>query len=121
MQAYLRHRAEIAGMLDERRYPLWWVESQISAGAIALLHNDGAVIGVERKHYPGGLVELHGMFAAGDLEAILELIDLACAAGREAGCEVAAISSRPGWARILKERGFEPHQTMIVKDLSDGA
>lgn len=116
--AYLRHRAEIAGMLDERRYPIEWVEAQISEGRIALLDNATSIIGVERREYPGGLVELHGMFAAGDMAGILELIDAAVLSARQHGFDCAAISSKPAWGRILKSRGFVPHQLTIVKDLA---
>jgi hypothetical protein len=119
--AYIEHRAEIAGMLNERRYPLWWVEAQISEGRIALLSNDTAIIGVERREYPGGLVELHGMFAAGDMAGVLELIDEACEAGKLAGCDVASIDSKPAWQRILKDKGFRPVKTLIEKDLAHGA
>jgi hypothetical protein len=97
-----------------------WVEQRIADGSITLLENEAGMIGVERRHYPGGLVELHGLFAVGDLDAILELIDLACEAGRLAGCDVAAISSRPEWARVLRTRGFRVEQQVIVKDLRDG-
>ena len=119
--AYLRHRAEIAGILDERRFPLWWVESQISEGRIALMSNDTAIIGVERREYPGGLIELHGMFAAGDMAGVLELIDQAVEAARLAGCDVASIDSKAGWSRVLKSRGFVPAKTLIEKDLHYGA
>lgn len=118
---YLRHRAQIIGMLDDRRWPYWWVENEISEGRITLLESETAVIGVEKKSYPGGLVELHGMFAAGELDGILELIDHAVEAARLQGCDAAAISSRPAWVRLLKSRGFEPHQQTIVKDLRNGA
>ncbi|MGL5735960.1 MAG: hypothetical protein ACRCYS_13920 [Beijerinckiaceae bacterium] len=113
----MKFAAEIEAILDPRKWPIEWVETRIADGSIALFENDGAVIGVERRHYPGGLVELHGMFAAGALESILELIDLACEAGREAGCDVAAISSRPGWGKVLASRGFETEQVRIVKEL----
>jgi hypothetical protein len=112
-----RHRDEIASILDERFYPLAWVEQEIAAGRIALMHNDTAIIGIERRHYPGGAVELHGMFAAGALAGILELIDLAIEAGRQAGCTVAAIDSRGGWSKVLKSRGFAVDRVRIVKEL----
>lgn len=113
----MRFRAEIEAMLDPRRWPIEWLEARIADGSIALMENDTAIIGIERRHYPGGLVELHGMFAAGDMAGIMELIDLAIAAARQAGCDCAAISSRPGWAKVLKTRGFHASQTMIVKEL----
>lgn len=120
MAAYTRHRAEVASILDERFYPLEWLESRIQTGWIDLLHNDKAVIGLEVRTYPGGAMELHGLFAAGDKDAIGELIDVACEAGRQAGCVVAAIESRPGWVRELKDKGFTVDKVRITKDLSDG-
>ena len=115
--AFARHRGEIASILDERFYPLAWVEQEIAAGRIGLMHNDTAIIGIERRVYPGGAVELHGMFAAGRMAGVLELIDLAIEAGRLSGCTVAAIDSRPGWATVLKTRGFVRDRLRIVKDL----
>lgn len=112
---YLRHRAEIIGMLDERRFPYWWVENEISEGRIALLENETAIIGVEKKVYPGGLVELHAMFAAGDLDGIRELEALACEAARMQGCDVTAIESRPGWERVFPD--YRKEQVRIVKEL----
>lgn len=113
----MRFRAEIEAMLDPQRWPIEWLEARIADGSITLIENETALIGVERRHYPGGLVELHGVFAAGDMAGIMELIDLAVAGAKQAGCDCAAISSRPGWAKVLKSRGFLPTQTTIVKEL----
>ena len=115
--ALVRHRAEIASILDERFYPLWWVEAEIAAGRIAVMANDTAIIGFEAKRYPGGATELHGMFAAGELAGILDLIDQVCSLGVELGVTVAAIESRQGWAKVLKTRGFQPDRLRIVKEL----
>lgn len=115
--AYLRHRAEILSILDERKWPHWWLENEISEGRIALLSNDTAIIGVERKVYPGGYEELHGMFAAGDMNGVLELIDQAVEAAKLQGLDGASIASKPAWARILKSRGFVPDQLTITREL----
>jgi hypothetical protein len=117
-EAYGRHRAEIAGLLDERYYPLEWVETAICEGRIALLHNDGAVLGVERRHYPGGASELHAMFAAGTLSSVLELCDQACEAGKLAGLDCAAVESRGGWEKALRSRGFVRDRVRLVKGLN---
>ena len=113
---YLRHRQEVASILDPRKWPLEWLEGEISEGRIAILENDTAIIGVEKKVYPGGYVELHGMFAAGELNGILELIDAAVQVAEAQGMDGATISSREGWARILKSRGFVPQQLTITKE-----
>lgn len=107
-------------MLDPRKWPLEWVEQRVADGSIAIFENDTAIIGVERRHYPGGLVELHCMFAAGALDGVLALTDSVIAAGRQAGCDIAVVSSRVGWARPLKDWGFRVEQQVIVKDLRDG-
>jgi len=114
---YLRHRQEVASILDPRKWPVEWLEGEISEGRIAILENDTAIIGVEKKVYPGGYVELHGMFAAGELNGILELIDAAVQVAEAQGMDGATISSREGWARILKSRGFVPQQLTITKEL----
>lgn len=115
--AYARHRDEIAGMLDERFYPLSWVDQQVASGAIRTMVNDGGFIGFEVKEYPSGAREAHGMFAVGDLDAILELIDQVEAYARSQGFIALTIASREGWAKVLKPRGFEPHQLTIMKEL----
>lgn len=112
-----RFRQAIADLTDERLYPMWWIEQQIEAGTIMLMENEAAIIGVERRIYPGGAIELHGLFAAGAIDAIVRLIEDACEAGRIAGCIMASISSRPGWSRVLKDRGFAMSQQTLVKDL----
>ena len=112
-----RFRDEIAALIDDRLYPMDWIEARIAEGSIMLMENDAAIIGVERRHYPGGAVELHGLFAAGELPGVLNLIDEACEAARAAGCTMATIASRPGWARILESRGFKMTQQTITKDL----
>lgn len=116
-EAYCRHHHEVVGLLDQRFYPIEWVDQRVWMGAIRLLSNDHAVAGFEIKQYPGGARELHGMFACGDLEHILPLVDEAEALARELKCHVFAIESRPGWSKLLKSRGFTPHQLRIVKEL----
>lgn len=117
IEAYLRHRDEIASLIDERFYPLDHIEQRIEAGTIGLLYNDTSLIGIEIKDYPGGAKELHGLFACGELSGILELIDRALILGCEVGCTHATISSREGWSKLLKGRGFVPHQTSIIREL----
>jgi len=118
---YQRHRSEIAETLDPRCYTIDWLDvALLNRGAMAL-GNDRAVIVVTVKHYPAGASELHGLVAAGEMDGILELIEQAETAGRANGLTFACIASRPGWARILKERGYRTHQVELRKELSDGA
>lgn len=110
-----RWRDAVADIVDERFFPLEWVEAEIEAGRITLVENDTAVIGIQRREYPGGAVELHGMFAAGEVEGISALVDEVIAAAE--GYDVAVIESRAGWARLFKAKGFEVDRIRIVKEL----
>lgn len=116
-QSYQRHRAEIAELLDSRCYSIEWLDCEVLNGRIRLIGDDRAVIAFEVKQYPAGARELHGMVAAGDLAAILELIGQAEQWARGQGIAFASIASRPGWAKLLKGRGYEPHQVEIRKEL----
>lgn len=115
-----RFRDDVASLLDQRFYPLEWVEAEIAAGRIGIMANEAAIIGFQAKRYPGGATELHGMFAAGELSGILALIDEICGASKELGVTVAAIESRGAWARVLKDRGFVQDRVRIIKELQDG-
>ncbi len=114
---YIRHREEIAGLLDPRCYSIDWLDDEVANGRVVPFGNDGAVILVEIKEYPAGAKEVHGMVAAGEMVAILSLIDRAETWGREQGCAFASISSREGWARLLATRGYAPFQLTIRKEL----
>jgi hypothetical protein len=60
---------------------------------------------------------LHGLVAAGSLEAILPLIVQAEDWARSHGVTFACIASRPGWGRVLKDLGYVLHQVELRKDL----
>lgn len=113
--AYAAHRDAIAGMLDERKYPLAWVDREVAEGRIAVVGDEVACVGVTRREYPGGAVELHVMFAAGELEACLCIWDKIEAAA--VGFDLAAVESRDGWVRALASRGFAKEQVRLVKGL----
>ena len=116
MEAYNRHREAIRALLDERFYPLAWVDREVWNGNIRTLANDTAIIGFEVKTYPGGAKEVHGMFAAGDLAGIVALVADAEEFGRSIKCDVASIESRAGWARVFPD--YHAHQLRIVKELN---
>lgn len=120
-KAYQDHRAEIAALLDPRCYTIEWLDCEILNGAIRVMGDDRAVIAFEVKNYPTGALELHGMVAAGELPAILGLIEQAEEWARAQGIAFASIASRPGWARVLAGRGYAVDQVTIKKDLRHGA
>lgn len=120
MTPYQRHRDEIAALLDPRCYTIEWLDAQIERGNMLAFGNDAAVIVVAVKQYPAGGTELHGMVAAGELDAILLLIEEAEAWGRSCNVTFACIASREGWGKVLKQNGYSVYQTVLRKDLCNG-
>lgn len=118
---YYRHRGEIADLLDPRCYSIEWLDAELANGRALAFGNESAVIAITVKTYPMGAIELHGLVAAGALDGILALIEEAEEWGRVHGLTFACISSRPGWSRVLKAKGWQVHQVELRKDLSNGA
>lgn len=115
--AYQRHRGEIGALLDPRCYTIEWLDQQLASQCAMAFGDDKAVIVVSWKVYPTGTTELHGLVAAGALESVLWLIEEAESWGRGHGFTFSCIASRPGWQRVLKDRGYAVHQTELRKDL----
>ena len=116
--AYLLRRAEIGALLDPRCYTLEWLDGQVWCGRIKVWHSDDALILAEVRTFPAGAREIHGMMAVGELGGIVGLIEHAEQWAASEGIEFATIASRPGWARVLKSRGYETYQTDVRKELS---
>jgi hypothetical protein len=115
IEAYQRHRDEIASILDTAFYTIEWVDKQIADGVFKVFGSDKAVILTEIRTYPTGVKTIHGLVAAGALDAIKQLIAFAEQYGRDNGCIVAEIESREGWLKTLP--GYELYQVAIRKVL----
>lgn len=114
---YQARRNAIAALLDPRCYSIEWLDQQILDSEALLFTSADAIIVVAVKRYPAGATELHGLVAAGEMEAILPLIGQAEDWARNLGVTFACIASRPGWERVLKTRGYRLYQTDLRKDL----
>lgn len=114
---YQSRRSTIRGMLDERCYTIDWLDVMIANGDARVFASPEAVIVVAVKRYPAGATELHGLVAAGTLNAILPLIAESEEWAKGNGVTFAAIASREGWSRVLKESGYRLHQTELRKEL----
>ena len=121
--SYIRFRPLLAEALDPRLYTVefldWlWMASQHDE-RVRFWFSDNAAIVVEVRAYPTGAKVIHGLAAAGELGEIVELlIPRAEAWGSAIGCVLAIIESRPGWARTLKQHGYEPHQQALRKEIA---
>jgi hypothetical protein len=117
---YVSRRDQIAELLDPRCYTIKWLDLQIIDAKAHVFANPEAVIIVEVRVYPAGAREIHGLCAAGDLPAILDLIEQAESWGRSEGLDFASVASREGWQRVLESKGYRPHQLEVRKELRDG-
>lgn len=82
------------------------VAAAIDVGTAQLWESPGALLVTEVNVGPR-LKELHFWLAAGELDAVLALADIVMDWGREIGCQVATLTGRKGWERVMKRRGWD--------------
>lgn len=121
MKSYQDYRDAFASLLDPAKWPIEWLDEEIALGRATTFCDDDACIIAALRQFPGGMIEVHGLCATGDLSAIKALVTQAEEWGRQNGAGLASISSRRGWARAMTSEGYAETQVMIEKDLSDGA
>lgn len=115
---YERWRPELASLLDTRFHTIEWLDGQILSGKMQLFSDEQSAIVTAVKAYPTGAKECQIMAATGELDhltgpAILRVEQWAA----KQGCIVVTIQSRSGWKKIMKSKGYEPHQTCIRKGI----
>lgn len=115
---YLEFRDAFMGVLDQRYYPIDWLDQRVFEGRATVFRSAHAAIVVELRRYPGGAMDVHGLIAAGNkAEIVNELIPRAEEWGRENGCVAGVVESRPAWAKALKSSGYEISQVTVRKEL----
>ena len=113
---YSRFRDDFAEVLDPKLYSIIWLDNEVRQGRFRIIVGEEAAIVFGLRFYPTGAKDVEGLIAAGDLNEIVEvLIPQAEEYGRSIGCVGAIIESREGWAKVLKSRGYEPHQVALRK------
>lgn len=113
-EAYLPFREEFIALAPDK-YPAAYMDCQVATCVWQCWSDGKSAILAEIRTYPSGLMEVHGLAAAGVLEGIKKLIPLAEEYGRHLGCTIASIESRPEWARVLPD--YEVEQVRVVKGL----
>lgn len=95
------------------------VEMALSQGSAQLwLSEDGQGAAVtEVNTYPSGLMRARIWLSAGKLDSVLSMDEAFSDWARELGCEEIELLGRRGWARVLKEQGWEPHLLIVTKRL----
>jgi len=66
--------------------------------------------------YPGKKV-LHIFLAGGDLDQIVDMDSSAVEFAKMNGCTGVTIAGRKGWARVLKDKGYQETYTVLGKDI----
>jgi hypothetical protein len=115
--SYLDFRPAFEAALDRRYYPIEWLDQRLADERATFMGTERAAIVVELRQYPGGALDVHGLIAAGDKDEIVNiLIPQAEAWGRERGCIAGVVESRAGWAKTLKNSGYEMSQMTVRKE-----
>lgn len=109
LEAALDHAGRTHG-LDDVRALLAAGEARFWAGRASAL-----VAAIERD--PGERRLLIWLAGGARDELEDELLPLAEAWGREAGCRRALVIGRAGWERTLKTKGYAPLARLIAKEL----
>lgn len=116
--SYPDWRDAFASALDERLYSIEYLDHLLLSGRAHFFCTPDAAIVTEFKSFPTGARAVAGLIAAGDLNDITEvLIPRAEEWGRINGCTFGMIDSRPGWARQMKQHGYETFQVSLIKEL----
>jgi hypothetical protein len=115
---YREFRPAFAEALDPRLYNIEHLDRILTERWAAFFCSENAAIVAGIKTFPTGAQALDIVIATGpQAELVNELYPDVEAWGRERGCTIAIIESRPGWAKVMKRHGYETFQVSIAKDL----
>ena len=116
--SYADWRGRFLEAVDEDLHPADWIDAMVATGKWRFWESDKAAILAELNTYPSGVKEVHGIVAAGDLDAIKALIPMAERWGRAGGATRATIQSSPAWSRLMADSGYRVEQVIIAKELA---
>lgn len=93
------------------------LEQAVREGRAHLWLGDGAAMVTEFEHYPLTKV-IRVWLGVGDMAALLDMQAQVEAWAKTQGCAKAVIFTRPGWERVLRQRGFERSHVTLTKELT---
>jgi hypothetical protein len=119
--------AELARWLPElsramRRSPpsadtLQFLEQEVLANRATLWAADRSCAVTQLVLTQAGERHLHFWLCAGDLREVRATMPLIERWGAQQGCTVATLNGRPGWARVLSNRGYRQAGAVLRKEL----
>ena len=115
---YARFRKRLAQALEPQFHPIEYLDGLLERGEAIAFANDDAILICELLNYPGGARVINVLIAAGKKADIIgSLREQAEEWARGVGCTHALVESRAGWAKALKQFGYEPYQVTVRKEL----
>lgn len=85
-------------------------------GDFHLWANDNGCAVTEITVYPNGNV-FHVFLAGGHLSDIIDMEESAAVWGRASGCTQMTIAGRPGWKKVLGDRGWKEKFTVMSREI----
>lgn len=112
--------SRVRGWIDSALEGSGWSYEEIMEGVHKgdfhlFVHDEGCMVG-EFITSPRHKV-MHIFAAGGSLAAIHDLLPTVEAFGRLHNCDVGGATGRKGWARFLKQYGYEPADSAVTKEL----
>lgn len=114
-----RHRERIEDALDfgpGNTHTFDDIVAGVMTGRFLFHSYDKSVLISEVQEYPQE-VHWHVFLGAGDLEELKVAHEELVPVAKAAGCTVATICGRRGWARAFKDLGWEPSLYSLSKEL----
>jgi len=111
-QALLLTRMRKALRLGSDTHTVEDLVEALKRGEMQAWTNDRAIVMTEIAQTPRRRF-VHVFLSAGELSGVLELMEQIEKWGLEQGCEFARAYVRPGYERILKERGWKRKMIMM--------
>lgn len=114
---WARWKPLFAEAMDGSFHSIDGLEKLVLQGRVQFWPGKDAAIITEIMTYVGGEKAIQGLWAAGDMAEVMELVPGAEAYGRLMGCTSVLIEGRAGWARALKSLGYKPWSVTVRKPL----
>jgi hypothetical protein len=117
-ERYAHFRPAFAEALDPRLYNIEHLDRILQERWATIFFSANGAIVAGIKTFPTGARALEIVIATGpQAELVDELYPQVETWGRQHGCSIAIIESRPGWAKVMKRQCFETFQVSIIKEL----
>lgn len=119
--SYADWRDRLAEANDPRFWPIEAIDAMLITGTAQFWCDGKAALVTRIVDYPGGAVVLDGLAAAGDMASLHDDIDDQTEAwAREQNIPILMVTGRVGWPRVLADKGWKHHQTVLIKELAHG-